>query len=72
MNDEQRQMKAVYDWQYKRGGSFHAALFKLLVCADAPNLELLRSAYPIDVEGFYRYGHELEFWEKCKHYMEVS
>jgi hypothetical protein len=56
------QQRAVIAWQYRTCGDFKRALWSAISYADPDNLERLRLAFPVEVEGYINFTSTPGWW----------
>lgn len=64
--------KFIYDWQYRRHGSFDSALAEALSIADGNNLKRLSKGFPEYAEAMDNFHHSAGWWDNVLDTVEDS
>jgi len=58
--------RCIFEWQYRKMGSFKKALMEAICLADDDNIELLKLGFPDEVNGFIKYKSETDWWKRVQ------
>ena len=70
IHDLDKGQKFIYDWQFRRHGSFNTALAEALSISDGGNRDKLRKGYPEYADAMDSFQTDTGWWDRVQDVVE--